>query len=147
MAHNITESGPFTHLDVVDNELRTPPHVARFQFGSYVGSEHFSVNVDGWYVPVLGEDLYALRELLAELPEEAFVRPAEPVAKPRWTDGDIVRVGHHERTTYIRRNGEWDRHVVDTSGSARVTHFDSSDETVDNLVDLCGYRVIYQQAG
>lgn len=42
-------------------------------------------------VDIRGEDLYALREFLAELPEEAFVRPAEPVEKPeRWTDGDIV---------------------------------------------------------
>lgn len=42
-------------------------------------------------VDIAGEDLYALREFLAELPEEAFTRPADPVEKPdRWSTGDIV---------------------------------------------------------
>jgi hypothetical protein len=33
----------------------------------------------GPIVGVKGEDLFALRELLNEMPEEAFVRPADPV--------------------------------------------------------------------
>jgi len=63
------------------------------------------------HVDVRGEDLYALREFLAELPEEAFVRPADPVKKPeRWTDGDIVeetRPGTDMFWVWVRKNGAW----------------------------------------
>lgn len=53
-----------------------------------------------------GEDLFALREFLAEFPEEAFVRPADPVEKPNWVDGDYV-------------DSSWD-HFGDPFGYARV---------------------------
>ena len=59
--------------------------VIRDRFGSEVavgfGPEQIGIRTPGAHdvVAVAGEDLYALRELLNELPEEAFVRPAEPV--------------------------------------------------------------------
>lgn len=62
-------------------------------------------------VDFMGEDLYALREFLAELPEEAFVRPADPIEKPaRWTDGDIIeeaRPGTDLFWIWVRRYGRW----------------------------------------
>ena len=77
MSHNIalpTDSvHPITNL------------VIRDRFGSEVavgfGPEQIGIRTPGAHdvVAVAGEDLYALRELLNELPEEAFVRPAEPV--------------------------------------------------------------------
>jgi hypothetical protein len=61
----------------------------------------------GPIVTIEGEDLYALRALLQELPEEAFVEPAPSVlAQPRWTKGDLWRhnpTGH----LYIRGEVEW----------------------------------------
>jgi len=68
---------------------------------------------------VVGEDLYALREFLAELPEEAFVRPADPVEKPeRWNDGDIIeerRPGTDLFWIWVRRDGHWSH----STGSVR----------------------------
>lgn len=41
-------------------------------------------------VTIARQDLFALRELLNAMPEEAFERPADPVEVPEWADGDIV---------------------------------------------------------
>jgi hypothetical protein len=90
--HNIIETHfgeahPFTHLHIRPDG---PHDSALIQFGSMSDPNHLSVSVKNSYTPILGEDLYALRALLNELPESAFVEPAPPLA--RWTKGDIVVV-------------------------------------------------------
>ena len=67
---------------------------------------------EGPVVRIEGEDLFALRELLAEFPEEAFKRPKNPVAKPvpaRWHDGDVVRFwgGNKPQALWTRHKGLW----------------------------------------
>lgn len=61
---------------------------------------------------IVGEDLFALREFLNELPEEAFVRPADPVEIPDpWQPGDVV-VRTDYSTTYVRGPEYWSVHGV-----------------------------------
>jgi len=52
-----------------------------------------------------GEDLFALRAFLEELPEEQFVEPAP--AKPRWTKGDLVRNAETGNLYECRSYGKW----------------------------------------
>ena len=92
-------------------------------------------------VEVLREDLFALRELLNEIPEESFVRPADPVAKPEpvWTDGDVVLTDSPSQVVWIRHHGVWNLpHGV--TGSRDV-----DDETMTQMVALHGWTVIRQQ--
>lgn len=76
---------------------------------------------------VYGEDLFALRELLAELPEELFVRPADPVELPDWVDGDIV-------TTVIPAadfRQSWQRGLIDADlWSPLVDYSDEKDASI-----------------
>lgn len=69
-------------------------------------------------VRIQGEDLYALRELLNEMPEEAFVRPAEPVKAPvdyGFKPGDVI-VCTAVASSYTRdTRGTWHR-VSKTDG-------------------------------
>lgn len=85
-----------------------------------------SENTSG--VRVTGEDLFALREMLAEIPEEEFVRPKDPVA--RWNDFDVVKgcLG----TIHIRVDGSW----VATGGRFGASvggHW--TDHRIDLMVD------------
>lgn len=100
------------------NSSHTPTELRITKLGGVGGGYHKGLKikvrrVEGGTpgpVEIQGEDLYALREFLAELPEEAFVRPAEPVEKPeRWTDGDIVEEWLGQRMTRIwsRKDGIW----------------------------------------
>lgn len=94
---------------------------------------------------IVGEDLYALREFLAELPEEAFVRPADPVEKPeRWTKDDVVQEISGDATyTYVRGPLTWSfGHIGGTSSC--------SDEAVSRLVDgkcTTQARILRQASG
>lgn len=88
---------------------------------------------DGRNVAIVGEDLYALRELLNELPEEAFVRPADPVDPTLKAlqdapyraiaidgDGDVYR----RVDDYPQR--PWRREKTSTHFTARqLAHFDA----------------------
>jgi hypothetical protein len=63
-------------------------------------------------VRIVGEDLFALRELLAEMPAEAFHRPADPVEVPvdhGYLEGDVITC-HPIKSVYRRQaDGEWIR--------------------------------------
>lgn len=81
-------------------------------------------------VDIEGEDLFALREFLSEIPEEAFVRPADPVEKPaRWTEADVVQeVTQTYVYTWVRGPQVWN--AVNRGGTSSC-----SDEAVSKLVD------------
>lgn len=106
MAHNVSTAREFTNarpahefainvdepvLTVADDRFATlPDHEVTFYRNP---DENLVVNPwgsTGPNVTFTGEDLFALREFLTEFPEESFVRPADPVVKTRWTDGDEV---------------------------------------------------------
>ena len=80
MSHNIeiiptVGGGDQTVLTVIDN--RGDEATVRFQRGLGINPR---LCVDSCRATLVqGEDLYALRELLNEMPEEAFVRPADPI--------------------------------------------------------------------
>lgn len=76
-------------------------------------------------VRVEGEDLFALRELLNEMPEEAFVRPAEPVNPAEvWTEGDsFLLINPVESVIRYARlsDGRWEREALhDATGGLRL---------------------------
>lgn len=123
-------AGQVTFLFHQGNDLRSPSVVL-----------HPWNTDDQQALAITGEDLYAFRELLNELPEEAFVRPKDPVEESRWTDGDIVKPGLHSTVTYIRRDGEWFRV---SKGAVRPDDL-HSDKVISELVDLAGYAVVLQQ--
>lgn len=102
-------------------------------------------------VVVAGEDLFALREFLAEFPEEAFVRPADPVRKPRWTDGDkVLEVSRDTpETTWLRERvlGVWP--VTKVTGGGSTSGRAISDEDLDGYMRGVGnniYVVVRQQS-
>lgn len=121
--HAISTNGSVGSDDAVptSNSLRDRPilHIQDDELGGSVeflfrgasdfGSGYAGVVVNPWTdnsTAITGEDLFALRELLNELPEEAFVRPADPVVE--WADGDqIVEVGEVHSWLYTRKNGRW----------------------------------------
>lgn len=97
-----------------------------------------AIMVNPWQdsnVEIRGEDLFALRELLAEIPESAFVRPAEPVDAPRWASGDVVTFESRNLDSVFTRGPEsWvivrhDRR----SGETEIDY--CSDRTVDQHLD------------
>lgn len=114
--HNYAEHTHFSKLVVVNPDHDHSPNGATysgvtFQFGSLVApGKALFVVIDNRLRAVVGEDLYALRELLNnDLPEEAFVKPADPVTVPDWTDGDVVRLygGPKRERVWTRDNGLW----------------------------------------
>lgn len=98
-------------LTVTDGDYDRGGATVRILFrGSVFSSSLMGIVINPWTdskVAITGEDLFALRELLNEMPEEAFVRPADPVvALPRWADGDVVR-NDTSGYLYERKNGWW----------------------------------------
>lgn len=77
-------------------------------------------------VAIVGEDLYALRAFLNELPEEAFVEPAPAaeVAEQAWTPGDVCLFAADDYwATYTRlHDGTWQR-ISGTLGVDRATDY------------------------
>jgi hypothetical protein len=107
-------------LTIVGNPYRQDPEPSvtmLFHGGGDLGPAHIVVNPwradhEEQPVHIAGEDLYALRELLNEFPEEAFKRPADPVPAPepvRWTNGDVVRFygGAKAPKVWTRHEGLW----------------------------------------
>lgn len=80
----------------------------------------------GPVVSIEGEDLYALRALLLELPDEAFVEPAPAVevAEQVWTPGDVCLFAADDYwATYTRlHDGTWQR-ISGTLGVDRATDY------------------------
>lgn len=98
--HNVTEYPANSSSDLNTKHFDVQPdgdtqtglvvfHQEDSTFGPYI-----TVNSElqpGRHVRIEGEDLYAFRELLNELPESAFVRPADPVLETycfKDNDGD-----------------------------------------------------------
>jgi len=105
------------------------PVTARFGFGRDTG---FGVNLldendrelaDGQTVAIKGEDLYAFRELLNNLPEEAFVRPADPVEVAPEDHGTILVDGDDEIWVF---NGYVDRWFL-TGPFSRLEEYTGSE--------------------
>lgn len=106
MAHNFREADYATGRDAI---LTISPDDFRLTDEGYFTWRHrlgeLGVEVGGHITVLDGEDLYALREfLLNEIPEEAFVRPAEP---PYWSDGDLVE--YQGVSLFRREGGKWFR--------------------------------------
>lgn len=136
------------------NSANAPVYARFTKLGGYHGLAGLrikvrSVDSDSGPGPVdiRGEDLYALREFIAELPEEAFVRPADPVEKPeRWADNDVIEEtslktgGVHIWTRY---NGKWHSPKSSIPGADHI--FEAA------LDNLSGYgwtcRVLRQASG
>jgi hypothetical protein len=59
-------------------------------------------------VHVHGEDLYALREMIEELDDELFVKPADPIeVKDFWSPGDSVFDVGGNTFFALGANGKW----------------------------------------
>lgn len=72
---------------------------------------------EGPYCLIVGEDLFALRELLAEIPEEAFVRPADPEPESYcFIDGD------YGLWVYSDHNQSWHYGEDDLQGRLKRDH-------------------------
>lgn len=130
-------------LTVASNHYSSDQREVSFLF--YEGFDAAHLVVNPWtedQVRILDEDLFALRELLNEMPESAFTRPADPVMKPEpspWVRGDLVIFdGSHAVVTYLRGDEEWKR----TSTHSRKATSTRSDETIQDLVDTGRYSVI-----
>jgi len=155
--HNITASGnisehgvPNNNVPVTDSregswsqpvltvtEGRTRPGSMKPREVSFLfrGGITPGVVVNPWdvesYVPIVGEDLFALRELLNELPEEAFRRPTDPVPPSRWWDGDqVLEVRPENRCQWLwtRKDGGWYH-------EDRNPDYPMTDEKMDDYVD------------
>ena len=90
-----------------------------------------AVVIDPWgdlNVRIEGEDLYAFRELLNELPESAFVRPADPVEVPEFADGDRFKAVQFD-IIYTRAGGQWQ-----TSGTDADTTWRGTDKQIADLL-------------
>jgi len=105
-------------------------------------------------VAISGEDLYAFRELLNTLPEEAFVRPADPVETPEpWIEGDVVTYDSYLiSVVYTRTNDKWTRvrrNVGD--GETNVESLQYSDEAIEEILGnndiMIGEYVIRRRNG
>lgn len=130
-------------LTVASNHYSPDQREVSFLF--YEGFDAANLVVNPWTdsaVHLVGEDLFALRELLNEMPEYAFTRPADPVVKPEpspWVRGDLVIFdASHIVVTYLRGDEEWKR----TSTQSRKANSTRSDETIQDLVDTGRYSVI-----
>jgi len=78
---------------------------------------------EGPAVRIEGEDLFALRELMAELPESAFVRPADPVEVVSEHHGTILIDGDDEVWVF---NGYVDRWFL-TGPFSRLEEYTGAD--------------------
>jgi hypothetical protein len=141
MSHHVEDTTNFQRTLHATCSI-TPNDVARIGFSRNPADAWVSILKEGANpgegvvdrVFIEGEDLFALRELLNELPEEAFVRPADPVE--RWSDGDLIR-GTRPGTTfvwvYLREGGKWK--TAHVSGGATFTpNYRASDEDVDRML-------------
>ena len=88
-------------------------------------------------IAIEGEDLYAFRELLDELPESAFKRPAEPVKKADpWVEGDEVYGENNDGANawiYVRGAEEWKPGRALTKSASHCT-MGMSDEQMDRYL-------------
>lgn len=95
MAHNIALSenpstpGEIGRLTINSTAQSSPTgRVTTLKVSRVRGGLRFTPE-SGPGTHVHGEDLYALRAMLAEVPEELFVEP-KPADPARWTEGDEV---------------------------------------------------------
>ena len=99
-------------------------------------------------VLITREDLFAFRELLRELPEESFVRPADPVEKlpDPWQDGDVVTFdGKHVASVWTRVNGGWQNYR--TKGRPGPRSGVLTDEQMDLRANGSGCYNVRRRAG
>lgn len=98
-------------------------------------------------VLITREDLFAFRELLRELPEESFVRPADPVEKVTpWEDGDVVTFdGKHVASVWTRVNGVWQNYR--TKGRPGLRSGTLTDEQMDLRANGSGAYTTRRRAG
>jgi hypothetical protein len=135
MSHNIAISqhpdraGEIGRLTIVAK--RSPNSDEHELRVSRVSECRIDVATDGGgRVRVSGQDLFALREMLSELPEKAFVRPADPVVVPRWTDGDLVAETEKNSSRldlWERKGGKW--------GIKGASRFHVSDVHMSRMID------------
>lgn len=142
MSHDINEYQPFattgwrptavnTVLTVTDGSyarddeghLRTATILFRHRPDDRSRS---GVVINAWTperVDIVGEDLYALRALLAELPESAFTEPKPSTVLPDWEAGDIVRECWADGEDVLGRDvdGIW----TSVKGTSSITHTDA----------------------
>lgn len=86
-------------------------------------------------VPVQGSALAAFRDLLNELPEEAFGNP-----EPEWQGGDVVLYQGTCKATYTRlESGPWVRVWLGESIEARGA---VSDHDIDRMLRGRHYKVL-----
>lgn len=98
---------------------------------------------DGPLTRIEGEDLFALRELLNELPEHAFVRPAPPVEKQpaAWAPGDHITNTQYA-LDYVRVGDEWMSFGRDANSAWRC-----SDAQMDQYLKSFDYYVVRRRGG
>lgn len=82
---------------------------------------------------VAGEDLWAFRELLNQMPESAFVEPAP--SKVVWVDGDVIeqhRPSNDCRWMWVRVNGAWEGVAI----AGLQPTAPKPDQEIDHLLSL-----------
>lgn len=94
-------------------------------------------------VIITGEDLFALREIMNELPESAFRVPAPATKVPQWIEGDRVIASNSDGKNawlYVRGPVNWAPGVAITP-SASDGSMPMSDAAMDEYVTHGGHDV------